>query len=82
MIECDVLVVGGGPAGLECAYVAAQRGHEVHVYDSNKEIGGQIIPASKAPYGDEELYGMIDYHKAMCKKTGVNFHLETTVSPE
>ena len=78
----NVMVIGGGPAGLECAYVAASRGHEVHVYDSNPELGGQVIPASKAPYGDEELYGMIDYHKAMCEKSGVEFHLNTEVTPE
>jgi 2,4-dienoyl-CoA reductase (NADPH2) len=78
----NVMVVGGGPAGLECAYVAAMRGHEVDVYDSNSVLGGQVIPAAKAPYGDDELYGMIDYHKAMCEKAGVNFHLGTTVNPE
>jgi 2,4-dienoyl-CoA reductase (NADPH2) len=78
----NVMVIGSGPAGLECAYVAALRGHQVDIYDSNEELGGQIIPASKAPYGDEELYGMITYHKAMCEKAGVNFHLGTTVTPE
>jgi 2,4-dienoyl-CoA reductase (NADPH2) len=78
----NVMVIGGGPSGLECAYVAAQRGHDVHVYDSNETLGGQVIPAAKAPYGDEELYGMIDYHKAMCEKTGVKFHLGTTVTSE
>ena len=78
----NVMIIGGGPAGLECAYIAAMRGHEVHVYDSSAELGGQIISASKAPYGDDELYGMITYHKAMCEKTGVEFHLNTTVTPE
>ena len=81
-MQKNVMIVGGGPAGLECAYVAAQRGHKVHVYDSSETLGGQIIPASKAPYGDEELYGMIEYHKAMCEKAGVNFHLGTKVTPE
>jgi 2,4-dienoyl-CoA reductase (NADPH2) len=78
----NVMVVGGGAAGLECAYVAAMRGHEVHVYDSSEELGGQVIPASKAPYGDDELYGMIEFHKAMCEKSGVTFHLGTKVTPE
>jgi 2,4-dienoyl-CoA reductase (NADPH2) len=78
----NVMVIGSGPAGLECAYVAALRGHQVDIYDSNEELGGQVIPASKAPYGDEELYGMITFHKAMCEKAGVNFHLGTTVTPE
>ncbi len=78
----NVMIVGAGPAGLECAYVAALRGHEVDVYDSNDSLGGQITPASKAPYGDEELFGMINYHKAQCEKAGVNFHLDTKVTPE
>jgi len=44
----NIMIVGGGPAGLECAYMAAQRGHEVHVYrKSGKELGGTILEASK-----------------------------------
>ena len=81
-MQKNVMIIGGGPAGLECAYVAAERGHDVHVYESKKELGGQINPASKAPYGDEELYGMIEYHKAMCEKAGVNFYLGTEVTPD
>ena len=37
------MIVGAGPAGLECAYVAAQRGHEVHVYDKREELGGTLL---------------------------------------
>lgn len=80
--EKVVMIVGAGPAGLECAAAAAQRGHEVHVYDKNEKLGGQLIQASLAPYGDEELYGMIDFLKAQCGKAKVNFHLGTTVTPE
>jgi len=78
----NVMIVGAGPAGLECAYVAAQRGHEVHVYDKRQELGGAVIEASKAPYGDDELYGVIRFHKAQCEKAGVNFHLGTEVTEE
>ncbi len=78
----NVMIVGAGPAGLECAYVAAQRGHEVHVYDKRQELGGAVIEASKAPYGDDELYGVIEFHKAQCEKAGVNFHLGTEVTEE
>lgn len=34
-----VMIAGAGPAGMECAYVAAQRGHEVHIYDKRKLMG-------------------------------------------
>ena len=80
--EKEIIIVGAGPAGLECAYVAAQRGHEVHVYDKREEVGGTILEASKAPYGDEELMTCINYQKTMCKKYGVEFHLGTEVTDE
>jgi 2,4-dienoyl-CoA reductase (NADPH2) len=80
--EKKVMVIGGGPAGLECAWVAAQRGHEVDLYEKDDKIGGQIYYASKAPYGDDELYGMIEFHKAQCEKYGVNIHLNKEVTPE
>jgi len=75
-----IMVVGAGPAGLECAYVAAQRGHDVHVYDKQEELGGVVTEASKVPYGDDELYGVIKFHKTQCEKAGVNFHLGTEVT--
>ncbi len=77
-----VMVVGAGPAGLEAAYVAAQRGHEVHVYDKRTELGGTIIEASKAPYGDDELMTCIHFQKTMCEKHGVQFHLGVEVTDE
>ncbi len=78
--EKDVMIVGAGPAGLEAAYVAAQRGHDVHVYDKRSELGGTLLEASKAPYGDEELMTCTNYQKTMCEKAGVKFHLGTEVT--
>jgi len=80
--EKNIMIVGGGPAGLECAYVAARRGHEVHVYEKREDLGGTLIEASKAPYGDEELFICIEYQKAQCEKAGVTFHLGTEVTEE
>jgi len=77
-----VMIVGAGPAGLECAYVAAERGHEVHVYDKREELGGTILDASRAPYGDDELMTCINYQRRMCEKNGVEFHLGTEVTEE
>lgn len=76
----EVMIVGAGPAGLECAYVAAQRGHDVHVYDKRQEPGGTLLEASRAPYGDEELMTCIHYQKTLCEKAGVEFHLGTEVT--
>jgi len=78
----NIMVVGAGPAGLEFAYMAAQRGHEVHVYDKRKELGGTILEASRAPYGDDELMTCIRYQKVQCEKAGVQFHLGTEVTEE
>lgn len=77
-----VMIVGGGPAGLECARAAALKGHDVNLYEKRNILGGQLLAASKGPYGDEELYGMIDYLKTQCNKAGVKIHLNTTVTPE
>jgi 2,4-dienoyl-CoA reductase-like NADH-dependent reductase (Old Yellow Enzyme family)/thioredoxin reductase len=48
-----VLVLGGGPAGLEAALVAAKRGHAVHLYEKEKELGGQLNIASVPPAKEE-----------------------------
>ncbi len=75
-----VMIAGAGPAGLETAWTAARRGHEVHVYDSRKEVGGHLQDASKAPYGDDELMGVVRFQKAQCDKAGVKFHLGLEVT--
>jgi 2,4-dienoyl-CoA reductase (NADPH2) len=77
-----IMIVGAGPAGLECAYTAAQRGHEVHVYEKRDQIGGTLLEASKSPYGDEELFTCIDYQKVQCEKNGVKIHLGTEVTED
>jgi 2,4-dienoyl-CoA reductase (NADPH2) len=78
----EIMIVGAGPAGLECAYMAAQRGHEVHVYDKREQLGGTLLEASQAPYGDEELMTCVNYQKTMCEKFGVEFHLGEEVTAE
>ncbi|MEJ2165175.1 MAG: FAD-dependent oxidoreductase [Desulfobacterales bacterium] len=80
--EKEIMIVGAGPAGLECAYMAARRGHEVHVYDKRDEIGGTLNEARNAPYGDDELWTCPEYQKVMCEKAGVEFHLGTEVTEE
>ncbi|WP_168016205.1 dimethylglycine demethylation protein DgcA [Halomonas salinarum] len=48
-----VVVVGGGPGGMEAARVAAERGHEVTLFEASDQLGGQITIASKAPQRDQ-----------------------------
>jgi 2,4-dienoyl-CoA reductase (NADPH2) len=80
--EKEIMIVGAGPSGLECAYTAARRGHEVHVYDKRDVIGGTLNEAKNAPYGDDELWTCIEYQQVMCQKAGVTFHLGTEVTAE
>jgi NADPH-dependent 2,4-dienoyl-CoA reductase/sulfur reductase-like enzyme len=47
-----VVVVGGGPGGMEAARVAALRGHKVVLFDEGKELGGQLLLAAKPPFKD------------------------------
>ena len=49
-VEKKILVVGGGPAGLEFARTAAMRGHNVELHDAMSRLGGQVLMASSAPH--------------------------------
>ncbi len=79
--EKEVMIVGAGPAGLECAWVAAKRGHEVTVYDSTSEVGGNILYAAKGLHNDSEMLKIVAFHKTQCDKNGVEFKLNTSVTP-
>lgn len=67
-------VVGAGPAGLEFACRAAERGHEVHLFDGSDDIGGQFNYAKQIP-GKEEFYETLRYFKQRLQTAGVNVHL-------
>ncbi len=72
-----IAVVGAGPAGLSAALTAAERGHEVTIFDKAAEIGGQLNMAKQVP-GKEEFWGLVDYYRAMVTKAGITLQLETT----
>ena len=74
-------VVGSGPAGISAALVLAERGHEVDLYESSSEIGGQLNMAKVIP-GKEEFYEMLGYFKRQIELKGVHVHLNTRVSAD
>jgi len=76
-----IAVIGAGPAGLAASTIAAERGHDVTLYDSGSEIGGQFNVAKLIP-GKEEFYETLRYFGEMIKKHGVKLQLNTRVAAE
>ena len=69
-----VLVVGGGPAGLEAARVAALRGHKVTLWEKEPRLGGQLIQAAIPPYKDR-INVLLQYFERQLKKLNVAIEL-------
>ena len=76
-----IAVVGAGPAGLAASTVLAERGHEVHLFDSAGEIGGQFNMAKRIP-GKEEFHETLRYFNRKIELTGVKLHLNQRVSAD
>src|SRR5581483_785168 len=75
-----VLVVGGGPAGLEAARVAAARGHRVTLVERGAAPGGQVLLAARVP-GRAELLGVTRWLVGQVRALGVELRLETEATP-
>ena len=73
-----IAVVGAGPAGLAAATVAAERGHQVVLFDAAGQIGGQFNVAKRVP-GKEEFYETLRYFGRKLQTTGVELCLNTRV---
>ncbi|HXW09654.1 MAG TPA: NADPH-dependent 2,4-dienoyl-CoA reductase [Steroidobacteraceae bacterium] len=76
-----VAVVGAGPAGLACATVLADRGHDVDLYEAGDDVGGQFNLAMRVP-GKEEFRETLRYFRRRLEVTGVRLHLRVRASPE
>ena len=72
-----VVVVGGGPGGLEAARVAAERGHSVVLFEAALEAGGQIRLAARATARRGDLIGIVGWLVAECRHLGVELRLGT-----
>jgi N-methyl-L-proline demethylase len=70
-----VVVVGAGPGGLEAARVAAERGHEVAVFEAASEAGGQVRLTAKSSRR-REMLGIIDWRMEQCLARDVRFHFD------
>ena len=65
-----VIVVGGGPGGMEAARVCGLKGHDVTLYEKDNELGGQALLAEKLP-GRDEMGGLVRWQKIQLPQAGV-----------
>lgn len=76
-----VMVVGGGPAGMEAARIAAERGHAVSLYEKSSELGGQINILTRVE-SRKEFQNVVRYLRGQLEKLGVRVNLGIEVSSE
>lgn len=80
-VSRKLVVVGGGPAGMEAATVAAHRGHKVVLYEKTEKLGGQTLLASVPPH-KEEIGHFISYLIRQLEKSGAVIKLNTEATTE
>lgn len=73
-VSKKVMVIGGGPAGMEAARVARMRGHRVCLFEEDPKLGGRLKAAFQAPF-KQELKGLLAYYEATLNAHGVDLHL-------
>ena len=80
-VKKKVVIIGAGPAGLEAARVAAERGHDVTVFEAAAEAGGQVRLTAQSPRRGE-MIGIIDWRMVQCAARDVTFHFNTWAEVE
>ncbi|HUK09263.1 MAG TPA: NADH:flavin oxidoreductase [Stellaceae bacterium] len=73
-----IVVVGGGPAGLEAARVCAERGHRVVLFEASDKLGGQVLLAARASWR-KDIIGIIDWRRQELQRLGVEVRLNAFV---
>lgn len=76
-----VLVIGGGPAGMEAAYVAKKRGHDVVLCEKTNELGGQLKIAA-VPIGKQELCKVVKFMARRLEHEGIDVRLNSEVTEQ
>lgn len=77
----DLLVIGAGPAGMEFAVRASQRGHKVTIWERSDRIGGQLHMVSTPP-GKHDFQDLVHYYEVMLKKHQIRLELNKEAVPD
>jgi 2,4-dienoyl-CoA reductase-like NADH-dependent reductase (Old Yellow Enzyme family)/thioredoxin reductase len=80
-VRRKIVIVGAGPAGMEAARVAAERGHDVVVFEAASQAGGQVRLTAQSARR-REMLGIIDWRVAQCNAHGVLFRFDTFAESE
>jgi len=74
-----VMVIGGGPGGLNSAWIAATRGHDVHLFEKQPTLGGQLLTGS-TPWFKQDLMDLVRFQKCQVDNSNVVQHLGCEVT--
>lgn len=80
VVKKKVMVIGGGPAGLEAAIAASQRGHDVTIFEATERLGGSLIPSAKDVSGGEVLLELLQYYIYRIEDLNISVRFNTAVT--
>ena len=81
--EKRIMIIGGGPSGMECAMAARQRGHQVTVFEKDGRIGGALRGyAANDLANREDLESLVVHYEVMAAKLGIEIKLNTAPDPK
>ncbi|MFZ5648181.1 MAG: FAD-dependent oxidoreductase [Bacillota bacterium] len=77
----NVMIIGGGPAGLECAIAASKRGHKVSIYEKAGRLGGQLRTCANHDLAHrQDLEDLLTYYQATIRKLNIEVNLNTEIT--
>lgn len=77
----NVVVIGGGPTGMEAARAAAERGHQVTLYEKSNQLGGKLVVASNVSF-KRRLKEFKTWHERQLNNLGVKVHLNSEITED